>query len=64
MFLLRNLGIAQRKRFPDVQNRFYQAPAGLDHTGTLEQRCITVHAVLQQPLVSGCWFRAEDHHEA
>ena len=40
------------KCLPDVEDRVNDAPAGLDHVGTLKQRRIADHTVEEQPFVA------------
>ena len=51
--------VPRGQRFPDVEDRLDDFPAGFHHVGALEQRGIAEHAVVEQALVAGARLRAE-----
>src|SRR5260370_42702279 len=53
---------AWRQGLPYVQDRRNDRPASLDHIGTLKQRGVPDHAVVEQAFVAGAGLAAEVIH--
>src|SRR5581483_3532488 len=51
--------MARRERFPDIQYGVNHRPSSLDHISTLEERRVSDHAIVQQPLITGTGSDAE-----
>src|SRR5215470_4901007 len=51
--------IPWRQRFPNVEHRTDHAPAGFHHVGTLKQRGVAYHAIMEQPLITSIGLGAE-----
>src|SRR6185503_15028649 len=51
--------ITCRDRAPHVEHRSDNAPGGVDHIGTLKERRVADHTIVEQPFVAGSNLLAE-----